>query len=92
MARTAFAEAHANIGRIAAALGRFGLAGGLAIAACAPWIVRLLYGSAFEATVTLLRVAAVASALVFADVALTLLAVYLAPPALGGHEVGVGGG
>lgn len=79
-ARTAFAEAHANIGRIAAALGALGLAGGLAVAACAPWIVRLLYGSAFEATVTLLRVAAVASALVFADVALTLLAVYLRRP------------
>ncbi|MGO4277666.1 Polysaccharide biosynthesis protein [Cupriavidus sp. OV038] len=79
-ARTAFADAHANIGRIAAALGALGLVGGLAIAACAPWIVRLLYGSAFEATVTLLRVAAVASALVFADVALTLLAVYLRRP------------
>lgn len=79
-ARTAFADAHANIGRIAAALGALGLVGGLAIAACAPWIVRLLYGSAFEATVMLLRVAAVASALVFADVALTLLAVYLRRP------------
>jgi PST family polysaccharide transporter len=39
-----------------------------------------LYGNAFEATVTLLRVAAVASTLVFADVALTLLAVYLRRP------------
>lgn len=79
-ARTAFTDAHANIGRIALGIGALGLAGGLAIAACAPWIVRLLYGSAFDATVTLLRVIAVASALVFADVALTLLAVYLRRP------------
>ncbi|WP_454765589.1 lipopolysaccharide biosynthesis protein [Cupriavidus campinensis] len=79
-ARGAFAEAHANIGRIVLILGAIGLVGGLIIAACAPWIVRLLYGSAFEATVALLRVAAVATALVFADVALTLLAVYLRRP------------
>ncbi|MGO4303111.1 lipopolysaccharide biosynthesis protein [Cupriavidus sp. RAF12] len=79
-ARKSFDEAHANIGRIAIGLGALGLAGGLAISACAPWIVRLLYGSAFDATVTLLRAAAVASALVFADVGLTLLAVYLRRP------------
>lgn len=79
-ARGAFAGAHANIGRIALGIGAVGLAGGLAIAACAPWIVRLLYGSAFDATVALLRAAAVASSLVFADVALTLLAVYLRKP------------
>jgi PST family polysaccharide transporter len=79
-ARTAYAEAHASIGRIALGIGALGLVGSLAIAACAPWIVRLLYGSAFDATVTLLRVAAVASALIFADVALTLLAVYLRKP------------
>ncbi|MWL88195.1 MULTISPECIES: lipopolysaccharide biosynthesis protein [unclassified Cupriavidus] len=73
-------DAHANIGRIALALGGLGLAGGLAIAACAPWIVTLLYGHAFGATVGLLRVAALASALVFADVALTLLFVHLRKP------------
>jgi len=79
-ARTGYADAHASIGRIALGISALGAVGGLAIAGCAPWIVRLLYGSAFEATVTLLRMAAVASALVFADVALTLLAVYLRRP------------
>ncbi|AVA36755.1 lipopolysaccharide biosynthesis protein [Cupriavidus metallidurans] len=79
-AKAAYAEAHANIGRIALGIAVLGLVGGMAIAGCAPWIVRLLYGNAFEATVTLLRVAAVASTLVFADVALTLLAVYLRRP------------
>lgn len=79
-AREAFHEAHANIGRIALGIGTIGLVGGLAIALLSPWIVLLLYGRAFEATVALLRVAAVASSLVFADVALTLLAVYLRKP------------
>lgn len=79
-ARKAFAEAHVNIGRIALGIGAVGVAGGLAIAAFAPWIVLLLYGRAFDATVTLLRVAAVASSLVFADTSLTLLAVYLRKP------------
>ncbi|ANH73363.1 polysaccharide biosynthesis family protein [Ralstonia insidiosa] len=79
-ARTTFADAHARIGRVAFGIGALGLVGGLAIAACAPWIVHLLYGSAFGTTVTLLRIAAAASALVFADVALTLLAVHLRRP------------
>src|SRR5262249_35476554 len=75
-----FAVAHDNIGRMALFIGMFGLAGGLAVAACAPWIVQLLYGSEFEATVILLRVAAAASALVFVDVTLTLLAIYQRKP------------
>ncbi len=79
-ARTTFAQAHANIGRIALGIGALGMVGGLAIAACAPWIVHLLYGSAFASTVSLLRVAAVASALIFVDVGLTLLAVHLRKP------------
>jgi len=79
-ARTAYTEAHTSIGRIALGISALGLVGGVLIAGCAPWIVRLLYGSAFDATVTLLRVAAVASTLIFADVALTLLAVYLRKP------------
>lgn len=79
-ARKAFAEAHANIGRIALGIGAIGIAGGLAIAAFSPWVVLLLYGRAFDATVTLLRVTAVASSLIFVDVALTLLAVYMRKP------------
>lgn len=78
--RTTFGEAHANIGRIALGVGGLGIAGGLMIAAFAPWIVLLLYGSAFAGTVALLRVAALAAALVFADVSLTLLAVHLRKP------------
>lgn len=78
--RTHLADAHANIGRIAAGLAAVGLLGGLAIAACAPWIVQLLYGSAFSGTVALLQAAAVLSSLVFADVGLTLLAIYLKRP------------
>ena len=79
-ARQRFDDAHASIGRIALGLAGLGLLGGLAIAACAPWIVALLYGHAFAATVGLLRIAAIISALVFADVALTLLAAHLRQP------------
>lgn len=79
-ARQRFDDAHASIGRIALGLAGLGLLGGLAIAACAPWIVALLYGHAFAATVGLLRMAAIISALVFADVALTLLAAHLRKP------------
>ncbi|MEN7526120.1 lipopolysaccharide biosynthesis protein [Cupriavidus sp. DL-D2] len=79
-AQQRFGDAHAAVGRIALGLAGLGLAGGLAIAACAPWIVALLYGHAFQATTGLLRVAALASPLVFADVALTLLIVHLRKP------------
>jgi len=79
-ARASFAEAHRNIGRIALGVGVLGLAGALAIAVLAPWIVLLLYGDAFAGTVTLLRIAAVAASLIFVDVSLTLLAVYLRKP------------
>ncbi|MBY4731318.1 lipopolysaccharide biosynthesis protein [Cupriavidus pauculus] len=79
-ARQRFDDAHASIGRIALGLAGLGLLGGLAIAASAPWIVALLYGHAFAATVGLLRMAAIISALVFADVALTLLAAHLRKP------------
>jgi len=79
-ARQRFDDAHASVGRIALGLGGLGLAGGIAIAACAPWIVTLLYGHAFSATVGLLRMAAMVSTLVFADVSLTLLAVHLRRP------------
>ncbi|NYH98077.1 lipopolysaccharide biosynthesis protein [Cupriavidus plantarum] len=79
-ARGNLAEARANTGRVALALTALGLLGGAAIAACAPWIVHLLYGQAFASTIALLRAAALLSALVFADVGLTLLAVHLRRP------------
>ncbi|MCY1550171.1 hypothetical protein D9M68_864010 [compost metagenome] len=59
-----------------------GLAGGLAIATSAHWIVQLLYGPAFAEAVHLLQLAALASTLIFADVALTLLPIYMRRPHL----------
>lgn len=79
-ARGNLAEARTNAGRVAVALAAVGLLGGAVIAACAPWIVHLLYGHAFAPTVTLLQAAALLTALVFADVGLTLLAVHLRRP------------
>jgi len=78
--RTAFAAAHANIARVAAGMTAVGLCGALLIAAGAPWIVQLLYGQAFSSTASLLRAAALSSTLIFADVGLTLLPVYLRRP------------
>ena len=78
--RDNLAEARTNIGHVALALTTAGLVGGAVIAASAPWIVHLLYGHAFAPTIALLRAAALLSALVFADVGLTLLAVRLRRP------------
>ena len=64
----------------ALALGATGLAGAALIAGMADWIIALLYGERFEAAASLLRVAAFASALVFVDVGLTLVPVYLRKP------------
>lgn len=74
------ATARANTGRVALALTTVGLLGGTVIAACSPWIVHLLYGHAFAPTIALLRTASLLSALIFADVGLTLLAVHLRRP------------
>jgi len=74
------AQARRNILKIAAGMMAVGVAGGLVIAGCAHWIVRLLYGSAFASAADLLRLAALASTLVFADVALTLLPIYMRRP------------
>lgn len=79
-ARGNLAEARTNTARVALALATVGLAGGAVIAALAPWIVHLIYGQAFTPTIALLRAAALVSALVFADVGLTLLAVHLRRP------------
>ncbi|MCY1241652.1 hypothetical protein D9M72_545650 [compost metagenome] len=57
-----------------------GAAGGLTIATFAHWIVHLLYGTAYAEAAHLLQLAALASTLVFADVALTLLPIYMRKP------------
>ncbi|UDM51240.1 lipopolysaccharide biosynthesis protein [Cupriavidus sp. MP-37] len=77
-----FAKARQNIMKIAGAMLTVGLVGGLSIAACAHWIVELLYGSAFVAAAPLLQLAALASSLIFADIALTLLPIYMRRPHL----------
>ncbi|MGO4325649.1 lipopolysaccharide biosynthesis protein [Cupriavidus sp. 2TAF22] len=74
------AIARANIARIVLGMTATGLCGAILIAVGAPWIVQLLYGHAFAPTASLLRAAAVSSTLIFADVGLTLLPVYLRRP------------
>lgn len=71
-----------NVLRITGGMAAIGMLGGVLIALSAHWIVHLLYGSAFARTVNLLQLAALASALVFADVALTLLPIYMRQPRL----------
>jgi len=81
-AQPTLAKARRNIMRITAGMLAVGVAGGLVIAASARWIVHLLYGSAFASAADLLQLAALASTLVFADVALTLLPIYMRRPQL----------
>lgn len=81
-AQPTLARARRNIMRIAVGMTVIGAAGALVIAVSAHWIVHLLYGSAFASAASLLQLAALASALIFADVALTLLPIYLRRPRL----------
>ncbi|GAB7543283.1 lipopolysaccharide biosynthesis protein [Cupriavidus sp. 8B] len=78
--KPAFVAARANIARIAIGMSAIGLCGAVLIAAGAPWIVQLLYGHAFVSSAALLQTAALSSTLIFADVGLTLLPVYLRRP------------
>jgi len=73
-------RARRNIGKIAVCMFAIGLTGGATIAVCANWIIHLLYGSAYASAAELLRLAAMASTLLFADVALTLLPVHMRRP------------
>lgn len=73
-------QARRNIARIATFMFAIGLTGGATIAVCAEWIVHLLYGAAYAPAAELLRLAAMASTLLFADVALTLLPILLRRP------------
>lgn len=81
-AQPSLAQARRNIMKIAVGMTIVGAAGALAIALGAHWIVHLLYGSAFASAAGLLQLAAMASMLIFADVALTLLPIYLRRPRL----------
>lgn len=78
--KSEFSVARLNVGRIAVLLGAVGLAGACVIGASSEWIIHLLYGNQFSAAASLLRLAAFASMLVFVDVALTLLPIYLRRP------------
>ncbi len=69
-----------RIGRLATGMALLGIAGGIVLAVAAPWIVALLYGPGFDSTASLLRISTIGTGMVFADVALTLLAVYLRRP------------
>lgn len=79
-AKTDAEVARRHVGWLALLLGAVGLAGAAMIAAGADLIVHLLYGERFGAAIGLLRMAAFATALVFVDIALTLLPVYLRKP------------
>ncbi|MFC4524127.1 lipopolysaccharide biosynthesis protein [Cupriavidus pinatubonensis] len=81
-AQPTLAQARRNIARIAGGMVVVGVTGGVVIAISAHWIIQLLYGSAFAAAAELLQLAAMVSALVFADVGLTLLPVYMRRPQL----------
>ncbi|SPC11713.1 lipopolysaccharide biosynthesis protein [Cupriavidus taiwanensis] len=72
--------ARRNVLRVASGMTAIGLCGAIILALCAEWVVALLYGQAFGETVVLLRLAALASTLVFADVGLSLLPVFLRKP------------
>jgi PST family polysaccharide transporter len=79
-AQAPLAAVRRNVIRFAVAMTALGTVGGGIIAATAPWIVHLLYGTGFQPAATLLRYAALGAGLVFADVALTLLAIHLRKP------------
>lgn len=72
--------ARRNVLRVAAGMTVVGAAGAIVLALCAEPVVHLLYGKAFGEAVDLLRLAALASTLVFADVGLSLLPIYLRRP------------
>ena len=72
--------ARRNVLRVATGMTVVGAAGAIVLALCAEPVVHLLYGKAFGEAVDLLRLAALASTLVFADVGLSLLPIYLRRP------------
>lgn len=69
-----------SVVKLAAFLFAVGSAGAIVLMLLAPWIVHLLYGSAFADATALLQLAILVSPLVFADVGFTILAAYLRKP------------
>ncbi|WP_454754573.1 oligosaccharide flippase family protein [Cupriavidus necator] len=69
-----------NVLYVAGGMVAVGTVGGALLAYCAPWIIALIYGDHFEAAADLLRLCSMASGLVFADAALSLLVIYLRKP------------
>lgn len=69
-----------NVLKLALLLTALGALAAGALIGLAPWIVHWLYGAAFAEAASLLRLALMVSPLVFADVGLTVLAVYLRRP------------
>lgn len=78
--KSQLADARRNVGRLAIGMGVLGFCGSAVIAASASWIVHLLYGTAFAATIDLLRMAAFATSLLFADAALSVLLAHMRRP------------
>lgn len=79
-AQPSLALVRRNVLYVAAGMVAVGVAGGAVLAYCAPWIIALIYGEHYEAAANLLRLSAMASGLVFADAALSLLVIYLRKP------------
>lgn len=74
------ADARRNVARLAFGMGVLGLCGAATIALSASWIVHLLYGRAFAATIDLLRLTAFATSLLFIDMALSVLLAHMRRP------------
>lgn len=79
-AQSSVGAARRNVLLVTAGMTVLGFCGAIILALCAEWVVLLLYGRAFGETVMLLRLAALASTLIFADIGLSLLPVYLRKP------------
>lgn len=79
-AQPTLARVRRNVLRATVGMVALGAAGGAVIAFCSPWIIELIYGDHYEAAAGLLRLSSMASGLVFADAALSLLVIYLRKP------------
>ncbi|WP_230625761.1 oligosaccharide flippase family protein [Cupriavidus necator] len=79
-AQPSLALVRRNVMYVAAGMVAMGVLGGALLAYCAPWIIALIYGDHYDAAASLLRLSAMASGLVFADAALSLLVIYLRKP------------
>lgn len=69
-----------SVGKLVVFLLAVGAAGAIALVVLAPWIVHILYGSAFAKAISLMQLAILVAPMVFADVGFTILAAYLRNP------------